>query len=397
MNLQMVFNFTLPDNLFDTVGQLIPHAQRWKAIQQGWNASASQNVNYVAWGLGIVVTAAAIFAIINARRESRKRHERELVYFERKAMEKELDKKHLQLLGEAIRVVGIDSPYRLLDSYDIFQHVLETYHQKCDFSEQEHKFFHQTVDEIKNLLGFTKIEETVQLQSSQEIHKGQIVRLVVEKTGQPYEYLSTLLFNTDQRLTFDANEIDFDFIRLNEATPIEVKFYRESDAGYQFVTTIAQAPDTEKKEIYLQHPKKFERVQARSFSRMEVKFRFSFYHLPKDKFDPVEIDQNLAACETLPVFMGETIDISGGGIALYTGKKVKKGDFLFLNFQQLSEEHSEPVLAEVVWCGTEKDKKTSIIRAKYHDISETSQDTLMKFIYQIQRKAARKLKYATRK
>lgn len=397
MNLQWLLLFSLPDGLGDAIGQLVPKAQRWKAIQQGWTESSSGAVTYVTWGLGGVIALLILFTIFNTRKESRKRRDSELVYFERKAAEKELDKKHLQLLNEAIKLVGISSPYRLLDSYDIFQHLLEEYHKKKDFNEQEHKYYHQTMDEIKQKLGFNKIEETVQLQSSEEIRKGQVVRITLEKDGQPYEYSSTLLFNTDQRMTFDAAEIDFGFIKIHDSMPIDVRFYRENDAGYHLITTISEPPNLEKKELFLRHPKKFDRIQARSFSRMDVKFRFSYYYLPKEFFNPVEIDRNLATCENFPVYTAETVDISGGGIAFISRKRAKKGDLLFLNFQHLSEEHSEPVLSEIVWTGIEKDKKTSIIRAKYYSINDAAQDTLMKFIYQMQRKAARKLKFAPRR
>jgi c-di-GMP-binding flagellar brake protein YcgR len=102
-------------------------------------------------------------------------------------------------------------------------------------------------------------------------------------------------------------------------------------------------------------------------------------------------------CDNLPVFMAESVDISGGGIAFYTRRPIKKGDYLYLNFQQLSEEHSAPVLCQTVHVGRSEELKCYIVRAKYHSITETTQDTIMRFIYQMQRKAARKLKFAPKR
>jgi len=178
-----------------------------------------------------------------------------------------------------------------------------------------------------------------------------------------------------------------------------VQFYRESDAGYKFSTSPLGPPDKEKKELYLKHPKdkKLIRDQARSFSRMDVRFGFSYYHIAKDKFNTIEIDNNLYKCEMLPVFSAESIDISGGGLAFFTRHPVKKGDYLYLNFQQLSEEHREPVLCQVVHIGRSEEQNCFIVRASYHNINDTAQDTIMRFIYQMQRKAARKLKFAPKK
>ena len=156
-------------------------------------------------------------------------------------------------------------------------------------------------------------------------------------------------------------------------------------------------PVSDDKSILLKHPKLLNRDQARSFSRMEVVFKFSYYLIPKDKFDNIEIDRNLEFCASMPVFMAMTVDISGGGIAYHTRKKVKKGDFLYLNFQQLSEEHEEAVIAECVWGGLDESTKQYLVRCRFYNITDTAQDTLMKFIYQMQRKAARKMKFAPKK
>lgn len=376
---------------------LVPRAQRWKEIQGGWAESSSEASGPVAWGLGIVVVAGGLYVILQSQREKKKRRERELLYFDRKAVDKDLDRKHIDLLMSIVKQVTISSPYRVLESYDVFQHLVEAYHQKQKFSKHEHKFFHQQVDEIKEELGYNKIEETVQLQNTQEIRKGQEVKIIIDRDSQSYEYRSELLFNTDERLTFSAADIDLSFIKPAGGKPITVQFYRDNDAGYSFLTTPSQPPDQEKKELYLKHPTKLERKQARSFSRMEVHFSFSFFHLAKDKFNTIEVDMNLDKCESLPVFIAETVDISGGGLAFYTRHGVKKGDFLYLNFQQLSEEHRDPVLCEVVYHGLDQERECDIVRASFHNINDLAQDTIMRFVYQMQRKAARRLKFAPKK
>jgi c-di-GMP-binding flagellar brake protein YcgR len=375
---------------------LIPRAQRWKQIQGGWAESSGSSVRYVAWGLGIVVALGVVFIVFQNIREKKKRNERELLYFDRKAVDKDLDRRHIDLLAKMIKIVPISSPYRVLESYDVFQHVVETYHDKQDFSEQEHKFFHQSIDEVKEALGYNKIEETVQLDSSEDIRKGQQVKLLIEKGGNTYEYASEVLFNTDERLTFDAGEMDLDFVKPGGDISVEVQFYRDSDAGYSFKSIPLGPPDKEKRELYLKHPKdkQLNRDQARSFSRMDVRFGFSYFHIPEKQFNNIEVDFNLDKCDSLPVFMAESIDISGGGIAFYTRRGIKKNDYLYLNFQQLSEEHSEPVLCQAVHVGVNEELKCNIVRAKFYNINETAQDLIMRFIYQMQRKAARKLKFA---
>ncbi|OGG01000.1 MAG: hypothetical protein A3F83_02280 [Candidatus Glassbacteria bacterium RIFCSPLOWO2_12_FULL_58_11] len=377
--------------------RLIPRAQRWKDIQTGWTQSSSKSAEIVPWIVGIAVAVLVTFTIINTRKESVKRKQRELIYFERKAIEKELDKKQVEMLSEAVKLTNLTAPYRILDSFDIFQHLLEEYHKKRDFSDAEHRYFHQMVDDIKSKLGFNKIEEAVQLQSSEEIRKGTLLKITLQKDGKSFEYPASVIDNSDERIVLDSSQIDLNFIPLDMNTALEINFYREADAGYNFVTQLKRPPAADKNELEVRHPKQLKRVQARSFSRMEVRFRFSYYHVPKDKFNTIEIDQNLEYCQTLPVYMADTQDISGGGIAFNSKRTVQKGDYVFLNFQMISEEHSEPVLAVVVWRGADKAKPTNLIRAKFYHITDTTQDTLMKFIYQIQRKAARKMKFAPKR
>lgn len=380
----------------ETLNFLVPKVQRWKDIQTGWTES-SPAINAVIWALGIVLAGVITFAVINARREKAKRLERERIYFERKAVEKELEQKHINLLSEAIKLTGISQPYRVLDSFDIFQHLIQRYESKQKFSEQESGYFKQLVGEIKDKVGFNKIEKTLQLGSTRDIQKDQPVKIIVKKKDQVLEYPSTVIETKSDQLILDSSKIDLDFLGLDLNTKIDVNFYRESDAGYSLSTTLSARPNREKNLLYLKHPAKMDRVQARSFSRMEVHFRFSFYHIPKDKFNKVEIDHNLDKCENLPVFAGDTDDISGGGLAFRTQKKTAKGDFLYLNFQMLSDEHTEPLLSEVVWSHKGKEDKGYMVRAKFYHITDNMQDGLMKFIYQMQRRFARRLKFAPKR
>ncbi|HUU27817.1 MAG TPA: hypothetical protein VM123_08395, partial [archaeon] len=158
----------------ETLNFLVPKVQRWKDIQTGWTES-SPAINAVIWALGIVLAGVITFAVINARREKAKRLERERIYFERKAVEKELEQKHINLLSEAIKLTGISQPYRVLDSFDIFQHLIQRYESKQKFSEQESGYFKQLVGEIKDKVGFNKIEKTLQLGSTRDIQKDQPV------------------------------------------------------------------------------------------------------------------------------------------------------------------------------------------------------------------------------
>ncbi len=380
---------------------LVPRVQRWKDIQQGMTQQAKGSVNLAIWLFSLMAVGVAVFIILQTRRDRARRKVQEQLYFERKAAEKELEAGQVALLSRAIQASGLEQPYRLLDSYDIFIGVMTRFEEKIAFSEQEHRHYHQLIDEIKNKLGFNKIEQAVQLESSREIYQGQPMRLLLSSPEGQMEYLVSLVENDEKRMLLEASQVDLELLEgVRAETPLEVTFYRESDASYRFVTTLEAPPDREKRLIALRHPRQLERKQARQFSRMEVRFRFSFHHLPKKDFNPVEIDRNLEKCERLPVYAGDSEDISGGGIAFQTRKRTAKGDFLYLNFQMLSDEHNEPLLAEVVWSGKDKNAQEQnlwIVRARFYDITDKMRDGLMKFIYQMQRRNARRLKFAPKK
>jgi len=381
----------------DEAYHLVPKMQRWKSIQSGWEESSGAAMWYIIYGLGFIILGLLVFAVVNQRREAVKRREREIVYFRRKAVDKELDEKQLKLLSEAVEATGLSQPYRVLDSFDIFQSMFHAYEEKQNFTEQEHQYFHQVHDEIKDKLGFTKIEEAVPLEESTEIRVGREVKLQFKKDGQEYQYPSSVLVNTDKAITLDGTNFDVDFIKPNEGTSVEVRFYREGDAGYQFSTSFLDLSQLEKGKIVLKHPAKLIRIQARNFSRMDVSFSFNFFHIMKSDFNTVEIDSNLILCDSLPVYIGETMDISGGGLALNTRKKVNKGDFIYLNFQMLSEQLNQSILSEVVWQGKDKERNVLLVRAKFYDITDKERDELMRFVSQMQRKFARRLKFAPKR
>jgi c-di-GMP-binding flagellar brake protein YcgR len=376
---------------------LIPRIQRWKSIQSGWAESSGNAMKVVIWVVSLGIAAIVIFAIINQRKESLKRRERETTYFQRKAADKELDQKQMKLLNEAVEAVGIDQPYRVLDSYDIFQGLFQKYEDMQTFTEQEHTYLHEVLDEMKVKLGYNKIEEAVPLDNSKEIRVDRAVKVEMKKEGRIFEYPTVVLENHDDRIVIDGSSMDSEFIAPNESTQVDVQFYREGDAGYQFSTTFLDPSMLAKGSMVLKHPEKLVRIQARNFSRMEVNFPFNFYHVLKSNFNSVEIDSNLRHCESQPVYIAETVDISGGGLSLNTRKNVSKGDFIYLNFQMLSELLNEPILAEVVWHGKDEDLDLLMSRVRFYDITDKMRDELMRFVSQMQRKLARRLKFSPKR
>ncbi|MBN2290184.1 MAG: PilZ domain-containing protein [Candidatus Glassbacteria bacterium] len=377
--------------------RLIPRVQRWKAIQSGWAESSGGAMWYIIYIVGVILAGVAVFAVINQRREAKKRREREIKYFRTKAVDKELDEKQMKLLNEAVLATGLNSPYRVLDSFDIFQGMFQKYEELQTFSEQEHKYFHEVLDEIKKNLGFHKIEEAVQLENSREIRADQPVKVEIKKDGRIFEYPSLVVENSDKSITLDGSAMDSEFLSPDESTQVDVQFYREGDAGYNFSTTFLDPSKLAKGKMVLKHPAKLVRIQARNFSRMDVSFPFNFYHIHKSLFNKVEIDSNLMHCESQPVYIGETVDISGGGLALNARKKVSRGDYIYLNFQMLSEQLSEPLLAEVVWQGKDKEREIMLVRVKFYDITDKMRDELMRFVSQMQRKLARRMKFAPKR
>lgn len=377
------------------LSDILPRTQRWKSIQQGWEQSSSSASQTVAWVLGIAVAGLAVFIFLQQKREALKRRQRETGYFLKKAKEKDLDQKKIALLNDMVKQTGLDQPFKILDSFDSFQKTAYQYESKQSFTDQEHKYFHEQVDEIKKMLGFNKIEEVVPLESSLEIKENQEVKVSIKQGDQLYEYETVILDNSDEGLLVDCSAFKDEIRKLADNARLIFNLYRDQDAGYSFSSPVVDKSKLEKGQILAGHPPKMERTQARNFSRMDVFFPFTFYHIPFANFEPSDLDINLRKTETLPVYMGETLDISGGGMAYKTRLHVKKGDHVYLNFQMISDQHSEPVLAEVVWSGVDKncDNDVEVVRVKYFHITEQMQDDLMRFIYQMQRKFARRLKF----
>jgi len=197
---------------------IIPHAQRWKAVQQGWSRSSGEAAHIVPWIMSALIVAGALFAIIYLRRDKAKQKEREFIYYQRKSQEKGLDPQCLKLLDSAVQISGIEQPFRILDSFDIFQHVIETYEHKSDFSDQERAYFNQMVEKIKEGLGFRQIEEAVPLTTSHEIKPGQTVKIRLHRDGQDFEFDSAVINNDEKMMSLDGTAMDFDYLGLGMDT-----------------------------------------------------------------------------------------------------------------------------------------------------------------------------------
>ncbi|PLX16226.1 MAG: hypothetical protein C0601_11440 [Candidatus Muiribacterium halophilum] len=171
-------------------------------------------------------------------------------------------------------------------------------------------------------------------------------------------------------------------------TKIYLSFFRENEPGaiYEFSENIAKIEELGPKPvIIINFPKEIERIQRRSYVRVDVRLP---YFWQKYRVDPDTEEETLVPIDK----KGYILDISGGGVMLRSPEKMEKDTFIQTQFT-LGDEYFD-VRSKIVRVIDRHRGKSSMY--KYGIIFDEIQDMIRRkvigYVFEVERKNIRKQK-----
>jgi c-di-GMP-binding flagellar brake protein YcgR len=159
---------------------------------------------------------------------------------------------------------------------------------------------------------------------------------------------------------------------------IQVYFWRQDDAGYEFETKVQeQIPHEEYPLLYLSHSQKLERKQKRQSVRVETRINARFF--------PVIVSTSEGVQK--PVIstrghMAKIIDLSESGCAMLAGKGLTKNARLKIDFN-LTDAKRIVVLGVVVNISKTADERVSRYHIMFTRIGSQSKTNILLYVYNI--------------
>jgi len=256
----------------------------------------------------------------------------------------------------------------VLNSLRIFEEVVDrfasnfkTYILMCKF---EDKF--RLIRSIRRKLGFNIIPRGRPLSSTRQISAGQTMTIMYSlKLSTIIPQHTVLRENQEAFFKVDAPRIDI-FRTLSHGMKLRIKFFRASDAEYQFETEFL-GYENEGKEMILKHTLDLNRTQKRQYFRVEVDIPVIYSIV--SQFGSIKA-KNLK---------GWFRDISGGGVMLISNEDLSINDLIEFDFEPENKPLVRSLKAYVI-------RKSQTIygpafHLKFHNISEQERQIIIKYVF----------------
>ncbi|MGM0608616.1 MAG: flagellar brake protein, partial [Candidatus Muiribacteriota bacterium] len=110
-----------------------------------------------------------------------------------------------------------------------------------------------------------------------------------------------------------------DPVKFWPKTLLNLSFFRENEPGaiYVFSEPVVRIEEGGKPSILINFPKKIERIQRRSYVRVDIRMPFYYSKFNEDNTEVIPVEKK-----------GYILDISGGGVFLRTPEKMEKDQML---------------------------------------------------------------------
>ncbi len=169
-------------------------------------------------------------------------------------------------------------------------------------------------------------------------------------------------------------------------TLLFMSFFRENEPGaiYEFSEPIVRVEQGVRNTIVINFPKEIERIQRRSYVRVDIRMPFRWQKISPEDNETVS-----------PVVKeGFIMDISGGGVFLRTCEKMEKDQLVMTNFQ-LNEEEFD-VKARIVRVIPKQRGKSFMYKygVLFEDMMDMVRRKVIGYVFEVERNNIRKQKEA---
>jgi len=197
------------------------------------------------------------------------------------------------------------------------------------------------------------------------------VDLVVEEDEYRGTYKTRVEDKLDKGIVVGMPMSQGTLIPLRPGTPVLLN-YTDALASYSCHCKVLSRTKGTVPLLLLENPTKIDKVQRRSFVRVDTKLQIDFCHYIKDDPNPEYLT-------------GTVLDISGGGARLISDSKAIKNDVVraIIHFPKEKME----IKCNVAWVYSEErnGKEKFFIGIEYRDIAERLQDRIIKYVFDRQR------------
>ncbi|MGB9792047.1 MAG: flagellar brake protein [Thermacetogeniaceae bacterium] len=167
-------------------------------------------------------------------------------------------------------------------------------------------------------------------------------------------------------------------VPLRVGDTIKVNFYGKT-GGYSFTTKVTATSYKKIPLIAVEKPQEFTKIQRRSYIRVPARIPVRFTLLDDQK-QPTDLNSS-----------SETIDISGGGVALLSSTPIPCGSYLEMELD-VPRKGTIRVLGKVARTEEKKTEygKTTLLGISFVEIDESDRDKIIQYVFEIQREMRRK-------
>jgi len=218
------------------------------------------------------------------------------------------------------------------------------------------------------------------LTTTLQLSIGQRMTLKFDYQGRSITADTVVLDVDSNAITVSNPRHEGEYLKLVPDQPIQVLFFRDKDAEYQFNTKVLRSTEQSNQPfLLLSHDLQVERIQSRQFYRVTTRIEFKFRRFVWDS----RLDTRyLQKTEEKPEeFEGVIRNISAGGMLFSTAAKLKKEDILVFNLE-LSPELTIPDLLGKVLNVSELPEDRSLVHIRFVNIKAREQDQIVRMILQ---------------
>lgn len=350
--------------------------------------AARRNEGSVFWFLIIVasiVTVITIYLLIKSRYTRIQARAENIIRFNEVMESREFEEEEKKLLtGMALRYAA-DNPYSLVDKLSFFDECVEKEINRLknsNLSKEKQDELSMRISRIRRKLGFRTPMIGQQMSSTRELEIGHMMHLYAGGTNKRV-YIVRVVDVDEMDIIITRPPLKDGYLLLPPGTAVTCYIWREYDAGYYFKTKVLGQVDKPMPMAFLEHSTSLSRMQRRHYYRVPVKLNVKFYHISWEQLREIKEKQEYIELEKLPPYDATVEDISGGGIAFHTVKRVVEGE-LFTVVLDL-DDGEEPLQAagKVLKVSQEKDG-SFVVRAEFAGISEKKRSRIIRYVYKEQ-------------
>jgi c-di-GMP-binding flagellar brake protein YcgR len=255
--------------------------------------------------------------------------------FHRMAKNIGLQKHHIEILENLIRVCSVRQPFLIFSSSGLLDDVLKkgiyALHQNTKMNEDERERKLTYLFQIKQIIE-RNTRRGIGVRSTIMLRPGQSVTVSTE-TGAHYS--TRVVSNLKDMVALAAAQDDAGSqIRWPRGTRLKVNFWRESDAGYAFESKVLGYERIKGAVcVLLHHAKTLQREQQRKYRRSPI-------HRPCFFFPVLIVDsgsgrraKKKAVVQASRRYLGNLVDISAGGCSINSVYPLSTGSLCKIEFE----------------------------------------------------------------